>query len=501
MDQSDSNALLMSSMHASYQSNVTMMSREEPASPERPIPRSSLMLGVWMDGSLQPAPSEASESAFYGYLRVLDDSGPRADHAADGQQPQTLSQWLLQYLGVDMDCSRHFVAGASNEIALTVEGVLDGCYSVHDLQSKGCTLALVLRMSALGLTKSEINRNPRLRNLHHWSFANYVRQRGSSVQVQHHCSATLCSRATSFQYIGSLAEMDAYWQMHVEWHAPTSHLSVDHSSNSMAAVRVFPLLPADDDPFGIALATIVLNRPALVWEALHLRQYLARHFQKAGNHVWSEQLLDLAFQDTPRLGPLALALEQLFRITIVQWWSPPQGSSLCHQVMSASHSSASSWAHVWWACNSAGKRTLVPLFQATPRDDERGGAVFCQPPKRFVHVHVDPNVVRVSDLKAKWSGLWQHARQRDLVVQPHPPLLLLGESFYAALLQRFYPLLCATELDAVEMELRQVVAHSVRLQRNHIDAEHLAFHILNPSSGPTTSSAEIQAVVDCFGIL
>jgi len=534
---------MITAMQTSYRAAVTMKDSDQEEQPDAVVPEpqelnwGATMLSFWMDGTMQPSQQEvlALEPPFFRYLRAIDNGGPVRTQqlsldddekaAGAGQQPDTREGCLLRYLGVDYsDVHLRLFQPPKGPPRLTVERVLAGSYDASYLQEKFCPLELDVRMSALGLTLNEVERNRGLRHLHGWSFANYVHQYGRVVgsdRDAHFCKEETCSRATSFRHFASLPELEEHWQKQIgevrrdlaqisaaaaarEIGPASSSSSGLSSAPASQAVRacLHPLLPSDNDPLGVALATVVLNRPALLWEALHLRQYLARHFERTSNQQWTELMLDLKFVSPPieMCPPLFSMLTSLFPITVVcftegrdpyRWISKLERPSLVY---------------FWMPILPDGSNRLIPLLQIGRGGDGQLAWHFQQPlPNRRLVPNFDFSVYpkHVWDLEQRWVTALETAVRASPQLRAPWTQPAGGESMYAALVRRAPSLLrvCDGSTVVAELQLRQVVAHTVRTRSERDpDDEHLAFHILNPSTLATKHQGERDAIAEFFSL-
>ncbi len=567
--------------HTSYQSAVTLLTSQQ--APEHEYEWASSMLGFWMDGSMQPkTPSLQGnrESPFYQHLRTHIDCDGASSFASLSKQSRTSKQFLLMdYLGVHLDCSFMFRRRGGTPPTLTIEGVLGGEYSVEYLAEKWCPLALAMRMSALGLTLDEGNRNPRMRNIHRWSFANYLQRHGHKEHDMFYCEQSTCSAAPSFQHFCLVEEMDSHWlreadrglaacdfQQHVAPEAasmmpdavmlpsstsgnfgvPSSsavaaaaasgnaqsaslsatsplsslpslpllpfHLSSVEAAAAAAVatpsiqpqILLQPLFPTEDDPLGTALASAILNRPALLWEALQLRQLLARWCLNTNDmDQWAERILDLSFQTRlpAEPDPLLRLLTDRFNVDIYVWGPEPAAGPLQFQRSRSQHG-AGSMIHFWCPNN----HELIPLFHSSRSESGRVTAMYRLSPElrqQQIKFSTCLDEAHISNLTRRWDSAFEAARLDRVASAPmdvgHAGPAV-GPSLYAVLLKFIGIHTYDDDAPAVEMELRQVLAHKVRQLRNaELDAEHLAFHILHPGVNTTTlHPGEVQAVANLF---
>ncbi len=547
--------------HTSYQSAVTLLTSQQ--APEHEYEWASSMLGFWMDGSMQPkTPSLQGnrESPFYQHLRTHIDCDGASSFASLSKQSRTSKQFLLMdYLGVHLDCSFMFRQRGGTP-TLTIEGVLGGKYSVKYLEKNWCPLVLAMRMSAVGLTLDE--GNPRVKNIHRWSFANYLRRHGHDADP-FYCEQSTCSAVPSFQHICLVEEMDSHWlreadrglaacdfQQHVAPEAASStsgNFGVPSSSavaaaaasgnaqfasfsatsplsslpslpllpfhlSSVAAaaaapstqpqILLQPLFPTEDDPLGTALASAILNRPALLWEALQLRQLLARWCLNTNDmDQWAERILDLSFQNRlpAEPDPLLRLLTDRFNVDIYVWRSEPAAGPLQFERSRSQHG-AGSVMHFWCRNN----RELIPLFHSSRSESGCVTAMYrLSPELRQIKISTCLEEAHISDLTRRWDSALEAARRGRVASAPmdvdHAGPAV-GSSLYAVLLKMIGIHTYDDDAPAVEMELRQVLAHKVRQLRNaELDAEHLAFHILHPGVNTTTlHPGEVQAVANLF---
>ena len=586
--------------HAGYQAGVSFQSGEAPV--EEEIEWATCMLGYWMDGSMRPAQQADGETSFYKYLRVSMDCGGASGGApaSRGRARSTPEQLLFEYLGVHLDCSYLFRKRPANAPALTLSGVLGGQYSVRDLEQAWAPLALVMRMNAAGLTRDECDRVPRLRHLHHWSFANFLYRKDPALLQEasdlhlYHCNEPTCAAAGSFQHFCTMDEMVSHWVREVprdflasdtalasvgDRHLPpaapqgTAPEAMDTSesvgesstessrqlpflyerfngasssrgsfSGSAAAAAAAassssslpprqqlllqPLASTSDDPLGTALASAILNRPALLWEAWQLRQLLSRRLlEEAGSDEWIHRITDPAFQGCSDCEPLYKLLARRFSIRVVVWTSKTTHKRYGkHQDVHAVH---------FWSTND---HNLVALFHSSLSPRGRLEATYRLPVlDRKLH-DVQVQEAAVSDIATRWRSTL--ARVMPAAVADVPPYrgsMVQGASIYAVMLQvvglhEFNP--------AAEMELRQVLSDTARrqsrppppqpqpgyplqllhqacsspplqqqpLQREGhrtFDAEHLAFHILQPPSSGASSmhQGELEAIAELFQVM
>jgi hypothetical protein len=201
-----------------------------------------------------------------------------------------------------------------------LHGILDGTCGVYGLQHHHWQLALTIRLSQLGMTQEQVQLNPRLAGVHWWSFAAFVQQNGPGVPRPVWPLNGARSAYDFFVHHPDANEVLPFCWMQKDPLAQLwKHRAVRATpvADPNAEYILQPVAPTVDDPSFTALASIVLNRPALFWEALQLRQRLSHHVSthRSSQTRTAMRLLDLSYQ---RVADSLLGdISELFGIAII----------------------------------------------------------------------------------------------------------------------------------------------------------------------------------------
>jgi len=265
--------------------------------------------------SLPPsAHSAASASAGSSSVAVFPEKQRLASPA------HTPEEWFADYLNVPRYLAKNFFTSSPNPKnlqALHVLRALQGGYDLAGLEARNTPLLVVLRLSELGLigtdspASSGEEVHPRLRHVHLASFVAWVFH-SVRHKVSHYHSVPwplpqcmeqqdkLLETLVPFAIYTSVEQLVRQWR--VSCHSPAWRFQCCKSGAEpeTAASMMVHWFSAEEDPCYSALATAFLNRPALVHEALQLRQILAHVCES----VLIDEVLDLSGRFDLPLGLL-----------------------------------------------------------------------------------------------------------------------------------------------------------------------------------------------------